>query len=306
LRKIILLICICTVVAIGCLLFFNKTFIHDYYKVTNDQGQSAKITTLQFSFFISEPKTHTAVFYRFGSKKNMQDRLNHYVENLTSCYDDGAFCDTKQGITIYSYQVSDGFLMHKITLVYDTKDLKEIENATGKDIQTLVQDGKDYALQPGDSYVADVWGQQAEYRLNQKTFNMAAVTGRGITIGDSLNKVVTTYNVKTGYALWDVELNPQNDGFLTLESRKYVKGEFDSKDVQKATLTIAYYHLEGQWIPLTYDEINQYVAFLSGESTEKPYDGIMMFQFQFPFNGYSKLVIDQTLANFTVDYAPGP
>lgn len=305
-KKIILLICICAVALVGCLLFFNKTFIHDYYTVTNDKGQQAKITTLQFSFFATEPKKHTAVFYRFGSKSDMQNRLNHYVENLTSCYDDGAFCDTKQGITIYSYQVSDGFLLHKITLVYDTKDLKEVENATGKDIQTLVLGGTDYALQPGDSYVADEWGQQHEYRLNQKTYKEAAVTGRGITTGDALDKVVKSYNIKTGYALWDVELNPQKDGFLTLESRKYVTGEFDSKDVQKATLTIAYYRLEGQWIPLKYDEINQYIAFLSGESTEKPYDGILLFRFQFPYNGYSKLVADQRLANFTVDYAPGP
>jgi hypothetical protein len=306
LKKIILLICICAVAAGGSLLLFNKTFIHDYYEVTNDQGQQAKITTLQFSFFASEPKTHTAVFYRFGSKNDMQNRLNHYVENLTSCYDDGAFCDTKQGITIYSYQVSDGFLLHKITLVYDTKDLKEVENATGKDIQTLVLDGTDYALQPGDSYVADVWEKQAEYRLNQKTFKTAAVTGRGITTGDSLDNIVAAYNIKNGYALWDVELNPQKDGFLTLESRKFVKGQFDSKGVQKATLTIAYYRLEGQWIPLTYDEINQYLAFLSGEGNDKPYDGIMLLRFQFPYNGYSKLVADKTLANFTVHYAPGP
>jgi len=63
--------------------------------------------------------------------------------------------------------------------------------------------------------------------------------------------------------------------------------------------------LETQWIPLTYDEINQYIAFLGGEVSEKPYDGILMYQFQFPFNGYSSLVSDKTVASYTVDFEPG-
>ena len=304
-KKIVLFVSICAVVVIGSVLIFNKTFIHDYYEVTNDQGEPARFTALQFSFFVGEPEEHTAVFYRFGNRQDMQNRLNHYVEGLTSCYDDGAFCDTEQNITVYSYQVSDGFLLHKITLVYDTIDLKEFENSTGVDIQTLVLDGEDYRLQQGDSYVADQWRDTPEYRLNQTTFDAAAVTGRGITTGDTLEEVLSAYSIKTDYALWDVELNTSNDGSLTIESRKYVAGEFNESNVQKATLIIGYYRLETQWIPLTYDEINQYIAYLSGEGAEKPYDGIMMYQFQFPFNGYSKLAADKTVANFSVDFEPG-
>jgi hypothetical protein len=303
LKKVIIFVCICTVVVFGCVLYFNKTFIHDYYEVTNDQGEPARFTALQFSFFAGEPEKHTAVFYRFGNQQDMQNKLNHYVESLTSCYDDGAFCDTEQDITIYSYQVSDGFLLHKITLIYDTIDLKESENSTGIDIQTLVLDGTDYRLQQGDSYVASEWTRTPEYRLNQTTYVKPAVTGRGVTTGDSLDKVVSSYNIKSGYALWDVELNTHNDGTLIMESRKYGTGEFDESNVQMATLIFGFYRLETQWIPLTYEEINQYIAFLSGETSEKPYDGILMYQFQFPFNRYSQLVPDKTVASFFVDFA---
>jgi hypothetical protein len=293
------------VVVFGCLLFFNKTFIRDYYEVTNEKGKDARFTTLQFSFFAGEPEKNTAVFYRFGNQQDMQNQLNHYVEGLTSCYDDGAFCDTEQDITVYSYQVSEGFLLHKITLVYDPIDLKELENSTGLDIETLVLNGENYRLRQGDSYVANEWTGKPEYRLNQITFDTPAVTGRGVTTGDTLDKVISAYNTKTDYALWEVRLNPQSDGSFTIESRKYVTGKFDESGVQKATLMIGFYRLETQWIPLTYEEINQYLAFLGGESSEKPYDGILMYQFQFPFNGNSKVVMDKTVANFTVDFAPG-
>lgn len=301
-RKAVLFICAFVVVVIGCVLFFNKTFIHDYYEVTNNQGKAARFTALQFSFFAGEPEKHTAVFYRVGNQQDMQDRLNHYVEGLTSCYDDGAFCDTEQDITVYSYQVSQGFLLHKITLVYDTIDLKEFENSTGLDIQTLVLDRENYRLQQGDSYVANEWTGTPEYRLNQTTYDAPAVTGRGITIGDPLDKVISAYNIKTDYALWEVRLDPQSDGSFTLESRKYVTEEFDESGVQKATLIIGFYRLETQWIPLTYEEINQYIAFLTGESAQKPYDGILLYQFQFPFN---QSTMNKTVAQFTVDFAPG-
>lgn len=299
-KKVVLLICICIVVIIGCILFFNKTFIHDYYAVTNDQGKDARITALQFSYFVGEPEKHTAVFYRFGNRQDMQDRLNHYVDGLTSCYDDGAFCDTKQDITIYSYEVSEGFLLHKITLIYDTIDLKATENSTGLDIQTLVLDGVNYSMQPGDAYVANQWTGTPEYRLNQTTYDAPAVTGRDISIGDTLDKVISAYKIKTDYALWEVRLNPQSDGSFTVESRKFVTGEFDENGVQKATLIIGYYRLESQWIPLTYDEINQYIAFLTGETSQKPYDGILLYQFQFPFNENNR---DKTVVEFTVDFA---
>jgi hypothetical protein len=302
LRKAVLLICVIIVVVIGCVLFFNRTFIHDYYEVTNDQGKTARFAALQFSFFAGEPEDHTAVFYRFGNQKDMQNSLNHYVEGLTSCYDDGAFCDTEQDITVYSYQVDEGFMLHKITLVYDTIDLKEFENSTGVDIQTLVLNGEKYRLQQGDSYVANEWTGTPEYRLNQTMYDAPAVTGRGITTGDALNKVISAYNIKTDYALWEVEMARQGDGIFTIESRKYVTGDFDESGVQKATLIIGYYRLETQWISLTYEEINQYFAFLTGESNQKPYDGILMYQFQFPFN---QSTIDKTVAQFTVDFAPG-
>lgn len=299
-KKVVLLVCICIVVAIGCVLFFNKTFIYDYYEVTNDQGDKGRITALQFSFFAGEPEQHKAVFYRFGNQQKMQDRLNRYVEGLTSCYDDGAFCDTVQDITIYSYQVSEGFLLHKITLVYDTIDLKELEDSTGLDIQTLVLDGENYRLQPGDSYVANQWTGTLESRLNQTVYDTPAVTGRGITMGDSLDKVISAYNIKTDYALWEVRWSSQSDGSYTIESQKYVKGEFDETDVQRATLVLGYYRLESQFIPLTYDEINQYIAFLNGEISQKPYDGIILYQFHFPFNVSTK---NKTVAEFTVDFA---
>ena len=305
-KKTLLILGICAMSAIGCLLFFNKTFSHDYYQVANEKGEPAKITTLQFSFFAgdteSEDKKNTAVFYRFGDQSDMQDRINHYVENLTSCYDDGAFCDTEQDITIYSYQVSKGFFIHKITLVYDTIDLKDIENATGKDIQTIVQDGKEILLQPGDSYVADEWTTAPSYRLNQTDYDSPAVTGRGVTTGASLEKVVSAYGIKSGYALWEVEKKEADEDSLTVESREFRDGAFDDTNVQTATLVIAYYRLEGQFVPLTYDEINQYLLYLNDEGAEKPYDGIMLIQFQFPFNGFSALVRDNTLASFSITY----
>jgi len=52
---------------------------------------------------------------------------------------------------------------------------------------------------------------------------------------------------------------------------------------------------------LSYDEISRYISYLGGEITEKPYDGIMMFQFQFPINDIST---NQTVAGFTVDFEP--
>ena len=303
-KKVLLILGICAVAVIGSLLYFNKTFVHDYYQVENENGEKAKITTLQFSFFAgdteSDDKKNTAVFYRFGDQSDMQDRIYHYVESLTSCYDDGAFCDTEQDVTIYSYVVSKGFLIHKITLVYDTIDLKDIENATGKDIQTIVQDDKEILLQQGDFYVADEWTGVPEYRLNQTIYMSPAVTGRGITTGDSLDKVISAYSVKTGYGLWDVELKGEDS--LAMETREYKEGAFDETNVQAATLVIGYYRLEGQFVPMTYDEINQYLLYLSGEGAEKPYDGIMLIQFQFPFNGYAGSALDQTLVHFSLDY----
>lgn len=304
-KKVALFICISIVVAIGCLLYFNKTFTRDYYEVTNDLGKDARFTALHYSFFVGEPEQHTAVFYRFGNQQDMQDRLNHYVENLTSCYDDGAFSDTEQDITVYSYVVSEGFLLHKITLVYDTFDLKAQENATGTDIQTLILDGENYRMQQGDSYVANEWTDNPEYRLNQTTYDAPAVTGRGITTGDTLEEVISAYSIQTDYALWEVMAATQSDGSYTIESQKYVMGEFDETDVQKATLLIGYYRLETQWIPLTYQEIEQYIAYLGGEVTAEPYDGVLMCQFQFPFNGYSTQVLDKTVGSFSLDFASG-
>lgn len=272
----------------------------------NEQDEKSQITVLQFSFFAGETEKHTAVFYRLGSKQEIQDRLNQYVEGLTSCYDDGAFCDTEQDITIYSYTVSDGFLLHKITLVYDTIDLKDIENSTGADIQTLTINGDDIDLKQGDSYVADEWSQTPEYRLNQNTYEKAAVTGRKITTGDNLEKVILAYNIKTGYALWNLEAYSKSDEKLTLEPMKYVAGEYDKIGVKWATLIIAYYRLEGQWIPLTYDEINQYIAFTIGDDAEKPYEGIIFYQFQFPCNEHQDPVTNRKLVGFSVDYAPAP
>jgi hypothetical protein len=136
--------------------------------------------------------------------------------------------------------------------------------------------------------------------LNQTIYDAPAVTGRGITIGDTLDEVISAYKIKTDYAMWEARLNPQSDGSFTIESRKYVSGEFNENGVQKATLIIGYYRLETQWIPLTYDEINQYIAFLTGETNQKPYDGILIYQFQFPFNDSDK---SKTLAEFTVDLA---
>lgn len=296
-----LTVCFCIAVVVAVVLFSNKTFMHDYYEVTNEKGQTGRITTLQYSFFVGEPEKHTAVFYRFGNKQDMQNQIYHYVEFLTSCYDDGAFCDTEQDITIYSYEVSEGFLLHKITLVYDTIDLKAIENATGVDIQTLVLNGEVYRLQQGDSYIANEWTGTPEYRLNKTTYEAPALTGRGITTGDPMEKVISAYNIKTDYALWEVESKPLSDGSYTIESQKYVTGELPGTDIQKATLVFAYYRLETQWVPLSYDEISRYISYLGGEITEKPYDGIMMFQFQFPINDIST---NQTVAGFTVDFEP--
>lgn len=305
LKKVLLLIFLCMLAFIGCVLCFNKTFIHDYYEVTNDQGKDARFTTLQYSFFTGEPEKNTAVFYRLGNQQKMQDQLNHYVENLTSCYDDGAFCDTEQDITVYSYVVSEGFLLHKITLIYDTIDLKEKENATGIDIQMLVLDGENYRLQPGDSYVANEWNGTPEYRLNQTNYDAPATTGRGITTGDALDKVISAYDIKTDYALWEVRKSFQSVYDYTIESQNYVTGEFDETGVQRATLMIAYYRLETQWIPLTTQEIEGYIAYIGGEISEKPYDGILLYQFQFPFNGFSTMVTDKTVASFTVDFPLG-
>jgi hypothetical protein len=308
-KKAFLILGVCIVIVVGFLMFFNKTFFQDYYEVTGDNEKKAQITTLPFSYFVGERESdtekNTAVFYRFGDQNEMQNQINHYVENLTSCYDDGAFCDTEQDFTIYSYQVSKGFLIHKITLVYDTIDLKEIENATGKDIRTIVQDGEEISMQQGDFYIADEWTTTPEYRMNQTNYNSPATTGRGITTGDTLEKVVLAYSVKPGYALWEVEKKAAEDDSLTIETRKFTEGGFDDANVQKATLILGYYRLEGQFVPLTYEEINQYLLFLSGEDGDKPYDGILLIQFQFPFNGFSPLVGDKTLANYTLAYESG-
>lgn len=301
-KKVLLIVFILLVVVFGCLLFFNKTFSRNYYEVTNDQGDTARITTLQYSFFVGEPEKHTAEFYRFGNQQEMQNLLNHYVEGLTSCYDDGAFSDTEQDITIYSYVVSKGFLLHKITLVYDTIDLKSLENATGIDIQMLVLDGENYRMQQGDSYVASEWTTTPEYRLNQISYDTPAVTGRGITTGNTLEAVISAYDIKTDYALWEVRKSLQSEVDYTIESQNYVTGEFDETGVQRATLIIGYYQLETQWIPLTSQEIGQYISYLGGEVTKEPYDGILMVQFQFPFNGFSPQHMDKTVVNFSIDF----
>lgn len=303
-KKILLIVGIIVVVVLAGVLVLNKTFIRDYYEITNDQGDKARITTLQYSFFVGEPEKHTAVFYRLGDRTAMQEQIYRYVENLTSCYDDGAFCDTEQNFTIYDYQVSEGFLIHKITLVYDTIDLKETENATGIDIQTVNIGGRDIPLREGDAYLADGLAAVPTYSLYspaQTRYAEAAVTGRGVTIGDTIEEIATAYSIKKGYALWEVQKKPQSDTTFVYEQRKYTDPQLDTKDVQLATLYLVYYRLEGQWIPLTSDEINQYLGFLAGES-EKPYDGILMIQFQFPFSGYSNEVADGTLGRFSLDY----
>ncbi len=301
-KKGIIFACIGLVIIICGVPITNKTFFHNYYVVENQKGQEAKITALRFSFYGGEPEKHTAVFYRLGNQEEMQNKINQYVEGLTSCYDDAAFCDTDQDVTIYSYQVSNGFFIHKITLVYDTIDLKDQENATGVDIQILKVAGKKISLQPGDVYTANVWKEQVVSSLNGKSYWEIAVTGRGIATGSTVDKVISAYQIKSNYALWNVTLSGKTNADTTTETRKYVTDQFDDTGVQKATLVIAYYKSEGQWIPLTYKEIEQYQAFLSGKSQTKPYDGIILFQFEFPFSGYSGLVEDKTLAGYSVDY----
>lgn len=295
-KKPVLFVVICVAVLVGILLFANKTFIHDYYAVENEKGQQAKITTLPFSYFAGEPKKHNAVFFRLGNRETMQNRLNHYVEGLTSCYDDGAFCDTKQDITIYSYQVSDGFLLHKITLVYDTIDLKDQENANGIERQTIVLNGVDIKLLPGDIYTAAGWGDKTLSRLNGKSYDESAVTGRGISIGSTLEQVLDAYQIKDGYALWKVYKN--NVPGKTLIT--YEKGGLSEEGLTRATLIFATYRMEGQWYALTVDETKQFLSYLSGGTKEKPYATILLYQFEFPYNGSSDRIRDKTLGGFSI------
>lgn len=278
-KKVILIILLAAAVALGAILAFNKTFFGNYYEITNDSGEEARIFTLNFSFYAGESEPHTAIFYRFGSRKSMQDRLNRFVENLTSCYDDGAFCDTEQDYTIYSYTVSDGFLIHKITLKYDNFDLKDIENATGKDLTTIILDGQSIDLKPGDKYSCAKSDAGNSSLLNGSVYNAPAITGRGITAGDSFKTVVSAYNITAGYAAWNITPESSVEKDETAE----FTGSYSAETADAAELTVVYRKEEAQWYPVAFNDLDEYLPSDNGSSGE------ILLIYKFIFSGSDNL-----------------
>ena len=123
------------------------------------------------------------------------------------------------------------------------------------------------------------------------------MTGRGITIGATLEEVVGAYQIKDGYALWKVS----RDGAAAPTIFAYEKGQLSEAGLIRGTLIVAYYRMEGQWYPLTVGETKQYLSFQAGKTAEKPYSTILLFQFEFPFNGSSDLIMDKTLGGYSVN-----
>lgn len=256
--KIFLSALLVVLLAAGVLLAVNKTFLHDSYAIVNEQGKAAAIKVLPWTFFVSESTEGTAVFYRFGDREDMQAEIYRYVESLTSCYDDGAFCDTEQDFTIYKYEVSEGFLLHQIALVYKGIDLKDIENATGKDLITLDFDGNPVTIMQGDDYRASMKGAMVSATLNGEKLAAPAVTGRGVALGNEESQVTEAYGISSDAGLW-----------LTLP------------DGGKS-LILAYNKEEAQWYLMDPEEIEAVVPYLEGETMEKPGEFMLIYRFDFP------------------------
>ncbi|MEA4987579.1 MAG: hypothetical protein VB095_05930 [Anaerovorax sp.] len=177
-----------------------------------------------------------------------------------------------------------------------------LADKTSSDLETLFLDGKTVTLQLGDSYYANGWNEDHWSYLNETKYEVIAATGRKITTGSTLEKVIKAYQIKTGYAIWNIEIDRERDGNTEIEYREYIADEFDESDVLNAILTVAYFSDEGQWYPLNYEELIEYVSYINGKSVKKPYDNVILYGFEFPFNDYSELVPDKTLAGYKVDY----
>lgn len=274
-KKILILCAAALVVVLALVLGTNKTFFHSSYDIVNEAGNGASITVLSGSFFAGESPAGTAVFYRLGSQKAMQDQLNFYVENLTSCYDDAAFCDTEQDFTIYKYEVAKGFLVHKITLVYKGVDLKDIENATGVDLVTLAFQTEDLRLMQGDSYRAYRNGTETSSLLNGASKGEPAVTGRGIALGAGTEEVLSAYGIAEGSGLW-----------LDLpEGRR--------------SLVLAYDKEESQWNLRDPEGIGSTIAWLNGRDPQKPGEFLLIYRFDFEPLGTGGAL---TLTGYRVEY----
>ena len=256
-KKILLIAASILVLACVLALATNKTFLHSTYDITNEAGNPASITVLPGSFFVGESPEGTAVFYRLGDREAMQERIYHYVESLTSCYDDASFCDTEQDFTIYGYQVEKGFLIHKITLVYKGIDLKDIENATGIDLITLTFGEEDVRLAQGDSYQASLRGTKQVSLLNGVSKDTTAVTGRNIALGANPEQVLAAYGVTEDEGFWIV----QPGGWKSL--------------------ILAYSKEESQWNIMTPEDIGAVVPWLTGTSGEVPGEFRLIYRFDF-------------------------
>ena len=241
-KKILLLCAAGLVLVCGLILGTNKTFLHNSYDIVNEAGNPASIQTLPGMYFVGESPAGTAVFYRLGDRETMQFNLHQYVESLTSCYDDASFCDTEQDFTIYKYEVSGGFLLHKITLVYKGIDLKDIENATGIDLLTLVFGPVKTQLAQGDSYRAFQNDEASFSLLNGTVKEEIAVTGRGIALGAAPEAVLDAYGIEEGSGLW-----------------------LDLPDGNRS-LVLAYDKEETQWNLMTPEAIGGTLAWLNGKS----------------------------------------
>lgn len=247
------------VLVLACVLALgtNKTFLHSTYDITNEAGNPASITVLPGSFFTGESPAGTAVFYRLGDREAMQERIYHYVESLTSCYDDASFCDTEQDFTIYDYQVGPGFLFHKITLVYKGIDLKDIENATGIDLVTLTFGDEDVRLAQGDDYQASLRGTTQVSVLNGVSKDKTAVTGRDIALGATPDQVLTAYGISEAEGFW----TDQPGG--------------------GKSLILAYSKEETQWNILAPEDTEAVIPWLTGTSQQLPGEFMLIYRFDF-------------------------
>lgn len=122
-KKIIIISVILLILIIPMIfLIFNKTFFKKYYKI----NENTMLNIPNYSIFLSD-KDYIANFISFKKTEILRNEINHYVENLISCYDESYFYDEENNISIKSYNIDEGPFYNKYQIEYSLSNLCENE-----------------------------------------------------------------------------------------------------------------------------------------------------------------------------------
>lgn len=162
-------------------------------------------------------------------------------------------------------------------------------------ITTIAIGSINHKLEKGDVLFVNNWDELiVEYK--DKKYEEIPVIYKGITIGSTKDEVLTSFNIKKGYANINMEVpTKEKDGTTDIIDVIY-EGDKSFKDnFLDANITFGYKKENNSWKMLKYKELEKY---LEEEPTK---EDILLFNID--INGRSEEIVDKNeVIMFSIEY----